>query len=495
MKRYVCSLLCVLLMLGSVTAYASSEPAAIDFTEAPYTLHVCYAVMSEAQPDLALIEAKLNEATLKEINVKVELEAVSLFNMANIYALKASSQEKMDLIMLMPGYTYLANFASSNLIQPIDEAIEKWGTDIKAAIGDKLAAGQFQGKQYAIPQIPLIKNGFGFNFNKAILDKYDIDVSAIKSLGDLDPIFELVHANEPDMIILMPESTGGNIASILMGAPDGLGSNFGGLRNRGLDDTKVVNIFETDEYVAAVKKVREWYLKGYISKDVTTTQESGSRMFMGGNVFSTAIASVNAAMGFTQPLPATAILIEEPTMMTADSQLFLWAVPTSAQRPDKAVQFINLLDASAELTKLMRFGIEGTHYEVNADGIIDASKNANWRNYWMMFGDEAKLPVYLGDLEALPAGTTPEQFREMQAAWNANTKVSKAYGFTFDPTPVKMEIAACDAVNNEFAAAIGNGTVDPETEIKKFSEKLYAAGLQKIIDEKQRQLDEWLAMK
>lgn len=482
------------------TDTTAPEPTvtAIDFSEEPYTLKVSYAVMSEAQPDLALIQEKLNEITLKEINAKVELEAVGLFNMANTYALKASSQEKMDLIMLMPGYQYLANFANTNLIQPIDEVVATWGNDIKEILGEQLAAGQFKGKQYTIPQKVASNPSFGINLLRSTVDKYNIDITTIKTYNDLDPIFELVHQNEPDMTIIYPESTGGNIASILAGNFDTLGSAFGGLRNGGLDDTKVVNTFETEEFKNAVYKVREWYLKGYISKDVTTTQESGSRLFAGGNIFTTAVTSVNPAMeisGFNDPIDAVSAVLHRSVFATEDSQLFMWAVPASCERPDKAVQFINLLDSSKELGNLMRFGIEGKHYNLDENGsVVLAEEAANYRNYWQMFGDELKWSLRAEDLLTSPDGTEAG-YRKMMADALDNTKYSKAYGFTFDPSNVKTEAAACDAVQNEYLAAIGNGTVDPETELKAFNDKLYAAGMQTIIDEKQRQLDEWLASK
>jgi putative aldouronate transport system substrate-binding protein len=41
--------------------------------------------------------------------------------------------------------------------------------------------------------------------------------------------------------------------------------------------------------------------------------------------------------------------------------------------------------------------------------------------------------------------------------------------------------------------AIGTGTLDPADAIEEFNQALYDAGLQKVIDEKQIQLDAWLA--
>ena len=72
---------------------------------------------------------------------------------------------------------------------------------------------------------------------------------------------------------------------------------------------------------------------------------------------------------------------------------------------------------------------------------------------------------------------------------------SKAYGFYFDTTPVFNEISALNAVSDEYRTSIETGSVDPDTAIAEFNQKLYDAGLQNVMDEKQAQLDEWLAQK
>lgn len=45
----------------------------------------------------------------------------------------------------------------------------------------------------------------------------------------------------------------------------------------------------------------------------------------------------------------------------------------------------------------------------------------------------------------------------------------------------------------KYAEALNCGSMDPAGNLEKFNEELEANGIQRIIDEKQRQLDEWLA--
>ena len=55
------------------------------------------------------------------------------------------------------------------------------------------------------------------------------------------------------------------------------------------------------------------------------------------------------------------------------------------------------------------------------------------------------------------------------------------------------EYTACTNVVLKYAEALNCGSMDPAGNPEKFNEELEANGIQRIIDEKQRQLDEWLA--
>lgn len=467
-----------------------TQASAIDFDEEPYTIHICYAVLGEAQPDLTMIEEKLNEITLREINAKVELEAISLFSMANVYALKASSQEKMDLMILFPGSSYMTSFANSNLIMPIEDYVDQWGSDLTAVLGDMMQAGEYKDHLYAIPQNKDVrKNALGFNLSKELCEKYDIDPAAIQTIEDLEAAFETIKANEPEITVLMPETSGGSIAYVLAGYYDNCGTGSGGLEVQDDGSLKVVNYYDNESYMQACQKVREWYEKGYISKDVLTAQESGSQAMQAGKCFANAVTSISPNMGDQW---STSILLseEKPYMTTTDDQLILWAVPSTCERPDKSIQFLNMCFASEEATNLMMYGVEDVHYTMLENGSIDTTNNADWQNYWPMFGDYNKQYIR-ADLLVSMGVETVEQYKTTMAAWEV--EMSPAYGFNFDPTNVKTDIAACDAVNDEYMQVIANGTVDPEVEIPKWIQKLKDAGIQNIIDEKQKQLDEWLA--
>ena len=75
---------------------------------------------------------------------------------------------------------------------------------------------------------------------------------------------------------------------------------------------------------------------------------------------------------------------------------------------------------------------------------------------------------------------------------NAKGVESSAFGFIFDRTGMDTQIAALDNVYNQYAPSLGSGTVDPEEYVPKFVDALKMAGVDAIIEEKQKQLDTYL---
>ena len=66
-------------------------------------------------------------------------------------------------------------------------------------------------------------------------------------------------------------------------------------------------------------------------------------------------------------------------------------------------------------------------------------------------------------------------------------------GFSFDSTAVSSEVAAITNVINQYLPGLSCGSLNPDTEMDAFLEALDDAGMQTVIEEKQKQLDAWKA--
>ena len=73
--------------------------------------------------------------------------------------------------------------------------------------------------------------------------------------------------------------------------------------------------------------------------------------------------------------------------------------------------------------------------------------------------------------------------------------MSPLFGFVFDSTNVKSEVAAVDNIVSKYRAIVGCGVAEPKETMAKINEELEAAGIQKVIDEMQKQVDVWQSSK
>jgi len=168
------------------------------------------------------------------------------------------------------------------------------------------------------------------------------------------------------------------------------------------------------------------------------------------------------------------------------------AISASCENPEKAMQALELINTDEFVATALRFGLEGTHWTLNEDGTLNTEGTLNENNdnnfYWYgaQFGAIVKSKV--------PASKGTAQFMEKLDAANAKALPGNM-GFIFDPTPVQNEVAACSAKIDEFNTNLKFGKIDEsevEAELQAFSDALDAAGIAKVVEECQRQLDAFL---
>ena len=85
----------------------------------------------------------------------------------------------------------------------------------------------------------------------------------------------------------------------------------------------------------------------------------------------------------------------------------------------------------------------------------------------------------------------------MKAEWEVNIKPSHVLdGFTFDNTNVASQVAAVEANIETYYNPLVNGLVDDvDATIEQFRAALESAGIQDVLDELERQKEEFIAAK
>ena len=165
----------------------------------------------------------------------------------------------------------------------------------------------------------------------------------------------------------------------------------------------------------------------------------------------------------------------------------MWGIARNSERPDKAMEFLNLLYSNAEVANIMKYGLEGENYNFveGSDDIIE--RNDSYFPMFYVGGNQREM--YL----QTPAG---EDFIEQCEAQEKEAKVSPLLGYTFDDTNYQTEAAVIGSVISEYTPILQNGLCGSEEEtieyLDEFLAVLDAAGMNEVIEANQAQLDAWL---
>ncbi|MNO29450.1 Bacterial extracellular solute-binding protein [compost metagenome] len=467
---------------------ASTTPGASVDTSEPYEIVLAFPVFGAVPKDMPAVEEAISKISQEKINASVKILPISIGAWSQQMNLMTSGGEKLDIAYAFGQQGYYSTQASTGKIIAIDDLLPTFGSDIEEAVGTEyLSSAKFNGKLYGVPTLHSFTMLPGVYMRKDLVEKNGIDTSAIKNLDDLNPVLQTIKDNEPGVT---PLGVGLNNPFDFYVDYDKLGDRFGIIPkfDNGL---KVENLFETQEYENLLTKVHSWFKSGFINKDAATTQTPVQDLMKAGKTFSYFSTISPGGLEIEQRLTGKELiyvpLFEQPYTTTNVVLNGLYTISQNSENPERTMMFLNLMYSDKEIANLLAWGIEGTDYVKVSDNIIDYPKgiDSTTVGYSMpvhMVGNPFLTYIFNND--------DPDKWIKTKADNDAALK-SKALGFTFDAEPVKNEMTAINNVMEQYRRALESGTIDPANKLQEFRNKLKAAGLDKVIAEKQKQLDEW----
>jgi putative aldouronate transport system substrate-binding protein len=470
----------------------STEPQKPDLK--PYKMTMIFPA-GLVPKDLPAVQDEINKYLTEKINATIEIRPIEWGAWTNKTNLMFASNEQFDLMFTASWY-FLGNEVAKGQLIPLDDLIAKHGQGITSVLNPEyVEGGKINNKIYAVVANKEFAATKGIEMRKDLVDKYKIDLSTIKELKDFEPVLKTIKDNEPGMTPLQVRNDRSPASAILgYGMFDMLGDGPGVL-DRESNELKVIDMYETQKYADITKTMHKWYQLGYINKDGATNKEVEFTAVKAGKAFA---YGESMKPGFSNQetrntgFPMVSLELTKPFTTTGDTTSAMFGISRTSKDPERAMMFLNLLYTDKHLLNLLDWGIEGKHYVKVSDTIIDypqgvdaASVGYNLNQPWM-FGNQLNSFIWK---------TEDPDIWDQYKKFNDSAQKSPALGFVFNPEKVKNEVAATQNVVNEFNGGLITGTVDPDVYIPKFVAKLKAAGMDKIIAEKQSQLDEWAKTK
>ncbi|WP_342563814.1 ABC transporter substrate-binding protein [Paenibacillus sp. FSL R7-0345] len=495
-KRFQSVLLATALSASLLAACSNgnTQESGEDSKSKPDEIVYSFVTFNKIPESTQNVEEEINKITVPKINVKVKLKPLAISSYAQQVNLDIASGEKLDIFHTLGD---LNQYISKNMALPLDDLLDKYGQETKSILGeDFLKSTQANGKTYAIPAYKGYALAPNLVYRKDIMEELGVSPSTITSIADLDALFAKLKAKYPDIVPIAPANQGiSGVLNTLDNIDFLTDDMFKPTAVLVGDSTKVVNFYETEQFKEAIKIARDWYNKGYIQKDAATSNVLATELMSSDRGFSY-IASYagmesGAQISGMTGKPVDMVRLAQPYLSTTSVNAVSWAISANSANPEAAMKFLNLTYSDKEIVNLIVYGIEGESYKK-----IDAD-HVNFPD-----GSDANSVPYTAQLSSGIVGNMFNQFAlegqsmddmKLMDSENKSSAKSKAFGFTFDSSSLKAEYSSVLNVINQYLPGLNCGVLDPDTELPNFIKALKDAGMDRIVAEKQKQLDAWLS--
>ena len=446
--------------------------------------------------DQEMVEQEANKIISEQTGATLKFHFVDSASYNDKMNVVISSGEDYDVCFTSSwANNYLQNI-KKNAFMEISDLLETKGQDILAKADPRvIEALKTNGELYAIPsQVPLSTLQSRV-LKKELVEKYNFDYQNAQSLASLEPFLEQIKQNEPGITPLLVQGS----SPIAPYFPEQRYNDDTVSVLRFDEQTKqYVKYFEIPEVIEHYRLLHDYYQKGYIANDAATQTEymaeakSGRYAVMNGVGYYTEDASKStAAYGF----PCVETLLQQDMIATPSMMTAMNAISYSCKDAEKAMEVINLIWKDTNLSNMLAYGIEGVNYTVDsrdeAGQPVSVTPKSGNEQTWALWHN------WIGPLwdQWDSDWNRKESLQQMQEV-NETAEVSGAFGFVFDSDPVKTELAQLTNVYSEISPIFNTGSMpDFDAYLQTATEKLESVGIDKVLDEINRQYAEWAAKK
>lgn len=452
--------------------------------QAEETVTIKWCVFGDKAEDHDMVMEDLNKKLREKINVELDLNVIPQGEYADKMKLSSTAGEDFDLVFTSNWLNSFDENMSRDAFLPLNDLVEQYGQEIKASMPEWLLdIAKVDGELYAIPNQQIIARQLGVAVQKEYADKYGLTMTSMEDIRELEPFLEQIVQNEPSLFPIDKR-----VDAVIEKDYEGLVEITNGKCAYIDKDSQEIKIIPATEVTADQARLdNEWYQKGFIRKDIVTVTDNTADVKANRYVCTLSSYKPGWDAEFTsrQGVEYITIPIEGAYVQTTSGIETMTAVNVNSKHPEEAMKLLNLVYTDKEIFNELLFGIEGIHYNKTGENSAEpvADSKYNYSAFGWKLGNQFNAWYLPGQAEGLWEATDE---------LNKNAQVSPLRGFVFNPESVQAEMAQLSAVNKEFFN--GQFTAeDVEKYIADRNEKLEQAGLQTVIDELQRQIDEWQA--
>ena len=439
------------------------------------------------QADQDTVMEALNEYTADKIGVTCDWVFHGGSYADKIQTIIASGEEYDACFTSNWLNPYNTNVSKGAFID-ISEMLPEVAPDLYETIPDYMwTAATINGGIYAVPNQQIVARQLGALMPKEYVDGTGTDISTIKNLTDMGEYAQKAYDQYSALV------GGVNVSS----AADYCGYEYisdylsAGAIQMDDESATVVNFYATDEWMNMLKELADLNDKGLLDGECGYMPEYGESQrlakktsaYYSGTYKPGVEAEESTRAGYDCVMATVGI---EPYISTNGVIATMYGISTTSKHPEETLKYLELLSTDPYAINLISYGIEGTHYEKIDDNTIRTIPDSGYSHgqSWAL-GNVFNTHVLEGQ---------PDDVWEQTKALNDSAKTSPILGFSFDPEPVQSEITNVSTVVKQYESLVG-GELPVEETNAEFLSQLEVAGIDTVIAEMQKQVDEFLASK
>ena len=158
------------------------------------------------------------------------------------------------------------------------------------------------------------------------------------------------------------------------------------------EEIKVVNQYELPQVKELFTLMHDWNQKGLIRPDAATVTEVSPDLLAGKlpvgveGTIKPGVDAISTVRHGGRTVVSSAFT--DAWMTTGSITGTLTAISRTSKHPEKAMEFLNLVNTDEYLYNLITIGIEGKHYEKTEDGFVKVIENSGYSpNTDWMYGN------------------------------------------------------------------------------------------------------------
>lgn len=490
--------------MPSVSRHPSVASGAADISK---KVKLRMVLIGDKPKDFNLVFDELNKLILQDLNAELEVKYLSWGDWQQRYPLLFASGDEFDLIFTGNWAQYNTQATKGGFLEITPSMLSVYAPLTAAsAYPEALEQARMNGKLYMLPMNFREVQGSISLLRKDLLEQGGLTMQEVM---DHPKSLEKWYGQVVDSRSgLVPVNAAGlNWWGMPMYTPLEKMNNWFDLVGTGSmriyyiateQKPRVFSYYDTDMFLEGVKVSKEWADRGFWPKSALVSKTTDNEAFLNGKavIVGGNLATANALYNMTATAhPDWEIAAADTYYGNAvDVKPFIqngMAVNKNSRNPERALMLLDLLRNDQRYFDLTFYGLEGVHYVPVQDGrsikllprSVDYSPESaspwGWRDERLARPIEGGIPNY----------------QELRDQMLKRAVVTPLQAFNFDDSKVKNELAAVSNVIIQYVKPLCFGVVEGNVEdkVQEARRLLNEAGSAKIVQEYQRQVDEYIA--